>query len=241
MNIIHPEVGNFLLILIRLLLYKSYITLSFASIGRVLSFVWPWWFSSSLRQHLLREAQSPWWRTGEFWFTQFPWHNLLHYRGGSKGSGSRGSGRSNHPSGEDGDSGVGGSGIRTDKPPCVGLCYYNKLHGIPIETTTPRYGFKEQLWFKSFLNCFENSVAGSHVSASVTSTSYASPKGCLALSGEGDEDIFVWKIQLILASYYDSCYIINCIYCDLIYRSSSNMSCLCSFYLLDILSLEINC
>ena len=72
-------------------------------------------------------------------------HNLLHYRGGSKGSGSRGSGRSNHPSGEDGDSGVGGSGIRTDKPPCVGLCYYNKLHGIPIESTTPRYEIKEQL------------------------------------------------------------------------------------------------
>ena len=66
-------------------------------------------------------------------------NNHLNFRGGSKGSGSRGSGRSNHPSGEDGDSGVGGSGIRTDKPPCVGLCYYNKLHGIPLESTTPRY------------------------------------------------------------------------------------------------------
>ena len=42
-------------------------------------------------------------------------------------------------------------------------------------------------------------------------------------------------------TYYGSCYIINCIYCDLIYHSLSNMSCLCSFYLLDILSLEINC
>merc|ERR1711936_87104 len=64
--------------------------------------------------------------------------SMMKNRGGSKGSGSRGSGRSNHPTGEDGDSGIGGSGIRTDKPPCVGLCYYNKLHGIPIESTTPR-------------------------------------------------------------------------------------------------------
>ena len=60
-------------------------------------------------------------------------------RGGSKGSGSRGSGRSNHPSGDDGDGGIGGGGVRTDKPPCVGLCYYNKLHGIPQESTTPRF------------------------------------------------------------------------------------------------------
>merc|ERR1712032_1245356 len=61
--------------------------------------------------------------------------SMMKNRGGSKGSGSRGSGRSNHPSGEDGVSGI---GIRTDKPPCFGLCYYNKLHGIPIESTTPR-------------------------------------------------------------------------------------------------------
>ena len=39
-------------------------------------------------------------------------------------------------------------------------------------------------------------------------------------------------------TYYGSCYIINCIYCDLIYHSSSNMSCLCSFYLLDIVILS---
>merc|ERR1712037_548380 len=52
--------------------------------------------------------------------------SMMKNRGGSKGSGSRGRGVSNHPSGEDGDSGVGGSGIRTDKPPCVGLCYYTK-------------------------------------------------------------------------------------------------------------------
>ena len=103
------------------------------------------------------------------------------HRGGSKGSGSRGSGRSNHPSGEDGDSGIGGSGIRTDKPPCVGLCYYNKLHGIPIESTTPRYKFP-------FLNnSLETLLTGNPALASVTSTSCVSPKGCLALSGGGDE------------------------------------------------------
>merc|ERR1711936_444525 len=64
--------------------------------------------------------------------------SMMKNRGGSKGSGSRGSGRSNHPSGDDNDDGLSGSGIKTDKPPCVGLCYYNKLHGLPIETTTPR-------------------------------------------------------------------------------------------------------
>ena len=63
-------------------------------------------------------------------------------------------------------------------------------------------------------------LTGNHALASVTSTSCVSPKGCLALSGGGDElmkkQILFCKIQLILAFYY-SCYI-NCIYCDLIYH-----------------------
>ena len=113
---------------------------SLGSIGRVWSSVscwWRWWLP---KQHPQKGDRSQWWRTGGF-CGRDPWQYLSNCRGGSKGSGSRGSGRSNHPSGDDSDGGIGGSGIRTDKPPCVGLCYYNKLHGIPQESTTPRCEF----------------------------------------------------------------------------------------------------
>jgi len=57
-------------------------------------------------------------------------------RGGSK-SGSRGSGKSNHPKGGD-DNGIGGHGVKTDKPPCVGICHYNRLFGIVTPAPQPR-------------------------------------------------------------------------------------------------------
>merc|ERR1712013_637350 len=47
-------------------------------------------------------------------------------RGGSKG-GSRGSGKSNHPKGGGDDSGIGGHGVKTERPPCVGICHYNRI------------------------------------------------------------------------------------------------------------------
>ena len=46
----------------------SGVTFSCESTGRVSSSVWQSWFWWLLRQHQLKEAQSPWWRTGELWF-----------------------------------------------------------------------------------------------------------------------------------------------------------------------------
>merc|ERR1719192_521332 len=51
-------------------------------------------------------------------------------RGGSKG-GSRGSGKSNHPKG-------GGDDVKTEKPPCVGICHYNRIFGIVTPEPKPR-------------------------------------------------------------------------------------------------------
>ena len=128
----------------------------FLNIRKLSSFVWSWWLPWSLKRLRQKEVPSRWWKTGQlfkseqhfiiFKFSQNTrappsttiYKLQISCRGGSKGSGSRGSGRSNHPSGDDNDDGLSGSGIKTDKPPCVGLCYYNKLHGLPIETTTPR-------------------------------------------------------------------------------------------------------
>ena len=58
-------------------------------------------------------------------------------RGGSKG-GSRGSGKSNHPKGGGDDSGIGGHGVKTEKPPCVGICHYNRIFGIVTPEPKPR-------------------------------------------------------------------------------------------------------
>ena len=58
-------------------------------------------------------------------------------RGGSK-SGSRGSGKSNHAKGGGDDNGIGGHGVKTDKPPCVGICHYNRLFGIVTPAPKPR-------------------------------------------------------------------------------------------------------
>ena len=64
--------------------------------------------------------------------------SCVHDRGGSKG-GSRGSGKSNHPKGGGEDNGIGGHGVKTDKPPCVGICHYNRLFGIVTPAPKPRW------------------------------------------------------------------------------------------------------
>ena len=151
------------------------------------------------------------------------------FRGGSKGSGSRGRGVSNHPSGEDGDSGVGGSGIRTDKPPCVGLCYYNKLHGIPLESTTPRWvnsknDFNQHIVSESFIwvafrqpcigLCYLNKL---RLSKGLSGIKWR--RGWESYFGKSSSLVFLLQI------------IINCIYCDLIFTTEENylstMSCPC--------------
>ena len=74
-----------------------------------------------------------WAHPGTFSRLMRSWH-----RGGSKG-GSRGSGKSNHPKGGGEDNGIGGHGVKTDKPPCVGICHYNRLFGIVTPAPKPRW------------------------------------------------------------------------------------------------------
>merc|ERR1712013_179622 len=36
------------------------------------------------------------------------------------------------------DSGIGGHGVKTEKPPCVGICHYNRIFGIVTPEPKPR-------------------------------------------------------------------------------------------------------
>merc|ERR1712107_476551 len=58
--------------------------------------------------------------------------------GAMKKGGSRGSGKSNHPKGGGDDSGIGGHGVKTEKPPCVGICHCNRIFGIVTPEPKPR-------------------------------------------------------------------------------------------------------
>ena len=218
-------------------MYKSYITLSFASIGRVLSSVWPWWFSSSPRQHLLREAQSPWWRTGEFWFTQFSWHNLTGE--GQKGRDREAADEATIPlvkmvtlGSEEVESG------QTSLP----------VLDSAITTSSMAYQLRQQHQGMDSKNNFDSKVFWIALKTLLQGAMYRPllPQQVTPLQRvvwhqvEKGMRTFLFEIFSSFSppdrTYYGSCYIINCIYCDLIYHSSSNMSCLCSFYLLDILS-----
>ena len=105
----------------------------------MLSSVWLWQPSSWLRQLLQERGQ---WRKeeGELILGLLLGYlvSCVHDRGGSKG-GSRGSGKSNHPKGGGEDNGIGGHGVKTDKPPCVGICHYNRLFGIVTPAPKPRW------------------------------------------------------------------------------------------------------
>jgi len=50
-------------------------------------------------------------------------------RGNKRGSSTKGGGKSNHAEG-DGGLGLGRSQGKSEKPPCVGICHYNRIHGI---------------------------------------------------------------------------------------------------------------
>merc|ERR1712013_410709 len=42
------------------------------------------------------------------------------------------------PKGGGDDSGIGGHGVKTEKPPCVGICHYNRIFGIVTPEPKPR-------------------------------------------------------------------------------------------------------